>query len=162
MTSAAFKATYVDARPYRGLKIVRFMFDVAVEDSTDALAILGGFPRPDEPVYVGIAPIKEGATKAVSEAPKPANDVPKEHRPFNEWPPSQQAFLRCQDINFRAFLRATYPDRGPIRNAEHAAELVRSLCGVASRADILLGTQAGGRWLLLMSAFEAWVREPIA
>ncbi len=160
MTRSVFQATFYDQKPLKTHGSHLFVFEVPNELADEALRILGGLPRhaKEHAVWVGIAridPDKANPAKAVNEAPKPA-DEPKIARPFNELPLSQQAALRCQDRDFRAFLRAIYPEHAPINNAEQAAYVVRSLCGVSSRADILSGTQAGGRWLLLMSAYESF------
>jgi hypothetical protein len=58
--------------------------------------------------------------------------------------------LKCQDITFQLWLSAL-----PIgREYEDAAQAVRAYCEVNSRADILPGTHAGDRWIVLLRAYE--------
>lgn len=55
-----------------------------------------------------------------------SSDKPRRH--FSELPRSQQAALACEDKRFQDWLIC--------RDAEHAAQMVRGLCGVVSRADL--------------------------
>ena len=168
MTAIAFKAVYIDAKSMRGVKAVRFTFDVPVEDSNEALEVLGGMPRPDEPVYVGITRIKEGA-QAAPEPPQAQLESPaydrsasfpneKEHKRFNMLPLSQQAGIRCGDPAFWKFLNEQhFSEIGLVDNADAAAGAVRHVCGVASRADLKSNTEAGRIWTHLNRDFEVWM-----
>ena len=168
MPAIVFKAVYIDAKSMRGVKAVRFTFDVPVEDSNEALEVLGGMPRPDEPVYVGITRLREGAQATVGEPPaaqleSPAHDRSasfpneKERKRFDMLPMSQQAGIRCNDPAFWHFLNVEHSDCGTVMDAESSATIVRHLCGVTSRADLKSNTEAGVEWAKINRDFEVWM-----
>jgi hypothetical protein len=66
----------------------------------------------------------------------------------------QQAAMCCSDPVFCNYLIGTHG--AFIGTEEDAAAFVRDWCGVASRSQILLGTQAASRWDRLYSQFVAW------
>lgn len=74
--------------------------------------------------------------------------------------PAQQAGMRCREPLFWAFL---IEERfGLIGSEEAAAAMVRSICGVASRAELSqpLFADARSKWHQLDDAYVAWkVRE---
>jgi len=84
---------------------------------------------------------------------------------------SQQAGVLCNDAAFQRFLHEgvrTDADRigggrawsRPVTNNDDAAEAVRFLCGVNSRADLDKANAAGERWREIVGLYRAWVREP--
>lgn len=76
--------------------------------------------------------------------------MPKDRRPFETLPLSQQAAMLCADARFREFLGT---DR------VGAAEYVRSYCGVQSRGDIKEGQNSGKDWLLLRAKYDQWLTD---
>ena len=145
---AAFKATFSDFRLIKGRKVAQIIFELPIEGCDAALEALGGVPRPDRETWAAIARLDP---KAV---PEPSEPIQLGKRTFEELPFSQQAALRCQDMEFREFLRHECGSKAA--NAEEAAEEIRARCGVTSRKDLLPNTQAGNRWLLIESAYQAW------
>lgn len=79
----------------------------------------------------------------------------KDRKPFASLPLSQQAAMRTEDKDFQLFLEA----RGPIHDQESYADVVRAICGVESRANIKLGTQAGIAWMELEDKFQAYLTD---
>lgn len=80
---------------------------------------------------------------------------------WDELSPAQQAGIWCADPLFQAFLCSTYTAELWRENREdRAADLVRELCGVKSRADIAPGTSAWLKWRDLASHYRTWQREP--
>lgn len=148
MTAPIFKATFSDFKSIKTRGVYQFIFEVPVDKADAALDTLGGVPKPAQEVWVGIALLDPDKA-----APEPAKPVLLGKRRFEELPLVQQAVLRCQEMDFREFLRNSNRKAG---NAEEAAEAVRIQCGVKSRADLLPDTQAGNRWLLIESAYRAW------
>lgn len=79
--------------------------------------------------------------------------------------PAQQAGIRCEEPAFAAFLRECYADAynetaGPANEFERAAQCVRLICGVDSRAHIKPGTGAAASWMMIDADFRAWKLAP--
>ncbi len=68
--------------------------------------------------------------------------------------PAQQAAIRCAEPEFQRFMDAASEDE--------AAQLVRMVCAVQSRAELNTDPQARGRWHLLENDYWAWQRNPRA
>lgn len=86
---------------------------------------------------------------------------------WHEMKLSQQAGVLCNDPVFQKFLhegvRLDHGKRAwsrPVSNTDDAAEAVRYLCAVNSRADLDKGNVSGDRWREIVSLYRAWVREP--
>ena len=138
---SAFQACFSDFKLIKSRKVAQFLLEVPLEGADSALAALGGLPRPDAEIWVGVARLTE---KPSHESPMPS----KEHRKFRELPFPQQAALRCNDPAFRKFIK--------VNNAEEAAIWVREHCGVTSRSQIDPCAASGSRWHDLNLEFEAW------
>lgn len=147
---AAFKATFVTCRQVRDE--VHFILSVPAELGTQCLEAIGGFPKPGESRWCGVAritPTKEDRpqelqrTRQTSLEKEPA-------RPHN--PYSRRAGILSGDPQFQAWVDT--PDCND--KAAYAASIIRNKCGVTTRKDILPGTDAALRFDLLQSAFVAW------
>jgi len=149
---SAFQATFSDFRLVKGRKVCQFVFETPIEAADAALETLGGLPRPDQEAWVGIARIDP--KKAASDAPKPVGE-PKERRRFVELSLAAQAGLRCNEKAFWKFLHdeMSYD----IDSEAEAAEAVRDICGVESRAAIRDGDPSGKRWDRLNADYVNWM-----
>jgi hypothetical protein len=118
-----------------------------------------GTPGSGEAIPVALARLVEDARV------KPEHV--KERQPFTEKPYATQAALRCQETAFQMFLIET--DRMPegrvgAEGVDRAADAVRRLCGVQSRADIGKGpndrstNDSGFKWRALDAEYYAWQR----
>jgi hypothetical protein len=92
-------------------------------------------------------------TVTAGTSPKAGED----RRPFSALPLSQQAALRCNDLEFQLFasLQPGASERGDIVN------FVRSYCGIKSRSELDEQEPDGSsperrRWQDLESKFQAW------
>lgn len=102
------------------------------------------------------------------EQPKAPASAPAEKQPQNwhDMKLSQQAGVLCNDPAFQKFLnegvRLGSPRAWsrPVKSVNEAAEAVRSLCAVNSRADLDKGGATGERWREIVGMYRAWVREP--
>ncbi len=153
MQAAAFSATYSDFRIVKGRKCAQIVLEVPIEAADAALAALGGVPRPDAEVWVGVARIDP--TKAASE-PRKAISGPsdRERQKWRELPPAKQAAIRCKEIPFQRFLAET--QKSIAADEEAASEAVRETCRVTTRANILEGTKAALEWRKLDEQYLAW------
>lgn len=68
-----------------------------------------------------------------------------------------QAAMCCGQPGFLAFLRDRHGLEAPL-TAERAAQKVRSLCGVSSRAEFNTDGKAADAWRALYGAFQTWKR----
>jgi len=70
---------------------------------------------------------------------------------------SQQAGALCHDANFRAWCEVTYGD--PCRDDAAAAQLIRDLCGVESRAHLDTNPDAAALFRELLGDYDASKRD---
>ena len=123
-----------------------------LDDNTQSL-LLDFIKAPMGTIYMlGMGRVGDDGEPAKT-TPAPSETPGKPKKRFHELPLSQQAALRCGDQNFRAFLHI---DGWETYDAESAAEVVRSICNVDSRAELSTDAFAGQQWTNLNSKFEAW------
>lgn len=75
-------------------------------------------------------------------------------RKWGELPYPQQAALACNDPVFRAYLNEAFGYQAT--STDEAAEAIRDLCGVGSRAALQPGTHAGAKWAETWINYGAW------
>ncbi len=155
MAAPVFKATFSDFRNVKTRKTVQFIFEVPSEGADEALAILGGVPRPDKEIWVAVARLDP--TKAASAPDKAAGEPQKERRRFDTLPLPQQAALRCNSEAFQRFLGEHYGIDSMSETG--AADAVRSICSITSRSELKPGTVGGLTWVKLNSQFDFWLRD---
>lgn len=98
----------------------------------------------------------------------PASDEPAPERARKSWydmTAAQQAGILCNDDGFCKYLRDEYSaiynaTSGPANQSERAAQVVRRICGVASRNLIERNPTATVKWRNLVSDYRAWIRAP--
>lgn len=148
MTVATFAACYADWKLIKTRKTVQIILEVPVEKSNEAYAALNGMPNAGEEIWVAVArldptKIKSGASASGrdedgqlgrSASSRPHKPVAAERRL------TQRAGILCADPLFHKWL-------GQISKMENVTEeeatvYVRNKCGVASRKEIVPGTDA--------------------
>lgn len=134
----AIRATFHDIRPIKGRKLAQLVFEIPVEQADEALAALGGYPRPDHERWCGIALLDPANFSEPSSTPQ--------RRPFHELSMTQQAAIKCTDQEFQKFMSTA--------NEHDCANAVRVRCGVKTRADIKPDTSAGDCWVRLLADYE--------
>jgi hypothetical protein len=145
MTDAAIvKATYSDYRRVKGRKVLQLIFEVPIEQAPQIHERFGE-PAPDGSTWVAIARLNEGAAK-----------VEKPKRSWSELSRAEQAGLKCADTDFSGYLWAR-TNQMDIPEWT-AAEAVRKLCGVNSRAELDRNPNAGKAWDSLYSDYQFWKR----
>lgn len=166
----AFRATFSDLKNIKTRQVVQLIFEIPLADFDAAYEVLGGMPNPSAERWFGIAALKSTPAKeeppADTAKPQPVPDKPQAgaKRDWRDLPPSQRAALRGNNAPFRAFLRENYSrdwmlarDVWPEEDAA-AAECIRLICGVGSRADLDKNHEARVIWHQLDSEFQAWER----
>lgn len=78
---------------------------------------------------------------------------------------AQRAGILCNEGGFHTFLTEKYPEttfraaaKFPKDAVKAAAEALRSLCNVHTRANLLDGTPAGRRYLEIDAEYAGWLR----
>jgi len=99
------------------------------------------------------------AAKETAAKPRQKDSSPSPHpggakRPFRDLPPQQQAGMRCDEPTFAAFLKEQREDDWV--EAPDAADCVRLICGVTSRAELETNHKARVIWNMINSQYEAW------
>ena len=88
-------------------------------------------------------------------SPEEQAEREKPKRGWDAMPLAQQAGIRCNDEAFWRFLEEQKGAR--VTTPEQAADQVRGLCNVHSRADLQRGTAAGNQWQDLNDEYQAWM-----
>jgi hypothetical protein len=149
---AAIAGTFADFRTVKGRKQAQLIIEVPLEKADEALRALGGVPQPSNPKWVAIVLLKpEAAQRASNGHAEPS----KERRKWEDLPPAQQAAIRCGEPEFRRFLSEV---KGLPVSADGAADVVRHLCGVQSRAELNTHPVPAELWRKLEADFWAWQR----
>jgi hypothetical protein len=147
----AFRATYSDFKLVRTRKVVQIVLEVPLEQSNEVLDVLGGMPDPSQESWVGVARLYSDApTTQPDSPPRP----PAAKRDWRDMMPAQQAGIRCDEPAFGAFLREQRKDDWI--EAPDAAECVRLICGVQSRAELSTNPKARLIWKQLDEQYQAW------
>lgn len=164
MKPAAIQAQLVDMRNVGAHKSLKLTLHVPEEHALAAIEAFG-WPTGANPVPVALARLQLGKEAMLAEdnnarpapRPVPGTDAPgqaKERRPFTTLPLPQQAALLCADPVFRTFLREEHGRH--CADKDEAADALRILCGVASRAEIQTNTKAGETFVCNRERFLAW------
>lgn len=132
MSSAAIQGDYVDLRFVKGRKVCQVVIEIPIEAGEKFVAAFGT-PNPASGVPVALARITTNA-RAERKGGKLA----------------QRAGILCNERSFQMFMEA--------HDADEAAEAVRKLCGIGSRADLDHDENAATRFLTLESRYIATLR----
>lgn len=128
-----------------------------------------GWPTQVNPVPVAIARLIHGAAATPKEAvsdrcdsdsPPPA--PARAHKAFRKLSYAQQAGILCADPKFWRFLSEECPnDDGLVKTEEDAVYVVRNICLVDSRRDIIPGSVAARAWRELVDRYRVWELVPV-
>lgn len=174
MTQGAFEAKKHAYRQTQDGIVVSFVIHPNDVDAVFAVAPLGtrymvGFAeigeddKPSEPEASNCKPDLKApgdnlAKQALSGGEQPDGSYKEPRRPFASLPLSQQAAIRCGDVDFQKFMVERYAGPHPFRaSADNAAIMVREACGIASRSEILRGTASELLWESIEEKYQAWL-----
>ncbi len=149
---AIFQATFADFKIVKTRSVAQIIVEIPLEAADNALAALGGVPRPDRELWVAIARL---ANPAPTQAPK-ATERPKHSL-------ARQAAILCHDARFQKFIEELHG--AAIENVidegyeEPFPEVVRRLCRVESRGEFDTDKSAGEQWNKLHAEFLQWEKE---
>lgn len=151
---AVFQGSLVDLKNVGTHKSVRLIVEVP-EEYGEAIVRAFGWPTRVKPVSVAVARL-EGDGEQIKQPERQP-----EPRHFDDLSYAEQAGIICKDPDFKEFLQST----APYKNAGNFIEgwtpeaLVRSCCGVQSRADIKEDNKAGRQWRIILNRFRRWQDE---
>ena len=179
---AAFEAVFHQVRPVASRKAVQVILEVPIEHQMKVLSVLGGMACHDGSVRVAVARLGKTAETG-PDHPDQGEGVglntggarPGTPSPAPEKKPlslASKVAMTCASPTFHDWLRRHHSDRwlaafhnarkkdggGQPRDADAAAEYVRRACGVSSRSEIVLGSDAAAIWGTISVEFEHWQR----
>lgn len=84
------------------------------------------------------------------------DELPKQKKPtdWREVQPAAQAGIRCAEPRFRDYLRSEHGKN--TRSPDEAAEVIRKMCGVASRTELSTNHKALTLWHSIDSGYREW------
>ncbi len=140
---------------------IRVILHVPAERGELLTKVLG-WPTYTNPVPVALARLEIGAFHsapvdgdATATPQPPVASASGESRPSHSF--AQDAAIKCTKPHFRLFLEKTFlPRDNKCNDADGAAEIVRYLCDVKSRAEIIEGTAAADKWERLLWRYTNW------
>lgn len=179
MTASAFSASYSEWRLVKTRGVVQLIFEVPLHQSDAAYHALGGMPDAAQERWFAIARLNEDRKEAMSDThkkqttdtPPRSDDLPVPDgasipdKPVRRRTPvapekrlAQRAALMCIDPVFQKYLCDNFDLVNC--NEEGAANMIRQICDVESRSQILPGSPAANKFDRLYGQFIAWRNAP--
>ena len=170
----AIAGTYSDLKFIKSRSIAQVVVEIPIERAGEVVALFGT-PQPGAEVWVALARLNDnpagsfnGRTSGFD--PEDGGSTPspaaKPRTPWSDMPPAQQAGIRCADPKFMAFLTArmaaedaffkAHLVRPPVETADAAADVVREVCRVQSRAELMTNEVAAVLWRTLDTEYQEW------
>lgn len=146
----AISGSLVDARNVATHKSFRLVIDIPAEEAMTAIEAFG-WPTMAAPVPVAVARLA-----VAPEIEATAEVVPiSGKRTWRELSYAQQAGIRCNEPAFWKYL--TEVGEADVGDADKAANYVRLICKVHSRADFDKYPWAKAEWLHLERKYQTWL-----
>lgn len=155
----AIGGVFSDFKIIRTRSVCQLIIEIPIEKADPTLKALGGVPQPSKERWVGIVALT--GDPGLQEPPTSEEDpfaeddgcpndlVPGEKSkvtPFSELSPSTQSVLKCNDPDFRRWMKVSQP--------EDCAIAIRAHCRVITRADLNTNPDAAARWKNLLGQYE--------
>ena len=139
MDKAIITGTFSECKFVKTRSVMQIVIEVPIESADAGLAVLGGVPQPGAEVHVAVARL---ATRAEPRVKARSGSL------------AAQSAMMCGEPTFMKFLE----NRCDLVfcNDTCAAEMVRQLCDVKSRAEFDTDEAAGRRWKNLYLEYKAW------
>ena len=156
---AVIQAQLVDVRNVGFNKSVKLTLHVPAEQAHLVMSAFG-WPTMIDPVPVAVArlDLKKVAGPLFDDGMQQATTEPKAKAPRRPVAPekrlAQRSAILCGDLPFRKFLEGEVNQ--PIMDEATAADVLRKLCGVTSRSELVVGTEEGDRFEQLLGRYAAW------
>lgn len=175
----AFKGEFSDFKIVKTRSVCQIVLEIPLEQADDALAVLGGVPRPDRQVWVAVARL--GVDGGDGEPQRTVNPRPSGSVGSNPTPPTSSDGARGQDIPEKPVSSQTPPRPAPsdgerirtravmlckderfrhwlgLTRDDMVDAYVRNWCAIQSRAELATNPEAQKRFLLLEAQYRAEV-----
>jgi hypothetical protein len=146
---AVIAGTFADFKLIKTRSTAQLIIEVPIEHADIALTALGGIPQPGKECSVAVARMDIKKKKPFE-------------RPGKRVTLAQQAALLCGDESFREFLversRTVIGIIDTPQSSELAADVVRNICEVESRAEFDSDPAAAERWSALHVQYRDWLQ----
>jgi hypothetical protein len=153
---AVFTGVYSDARMIKSRSVAMVSIEIPIERYQEFIALFGA-PIPGESKWVAIAAM--GSEPAIPDDPQSEKKASL----------AQIAGIKCNDVGFQKWLwvgfpaackRATDDEHGVALDGDVvAARVVRSLCKVASRADLDKSAESADKFRKLLAMYDSHVAQ---
>lgn len=140
----AISAQFVKLQPVQTRKVVQVILEAPEEQADAILSALGGYPKSDNPQWVGVAPLEAEA------AQKPAED-----RKGGKL--AQRAGILCGEPAFQKYITDDQGYNG-VDSDKKAAEWLRFVCCVDSRADLDHDAKGAAVFRDIERGYRDWMR----
>jgi hypothetical protein len=149
---AAISGTFSDLKTVKSRSVVQLVIEVPIEQGAAVIEAFG-FPQPGAEIHVAVARLVAAST-TIEHQPKDE----KPRRKFSDMPRWQQSGIRCNEPAFWKWLIDRH--NFGVDTPQEAAEAVREICGVFSRAELDSQPTAGERWDRMEAEFDIWMHHP--
>lgn len=151
--AAIIEAEYVEWRMVKTRSSLQLIFEVPLEAQQRVMQALG-VPLPNVSTPVAICRLVDVAARAPRQIVQGTQEPLEADPPRPPRPMSQLSAMTCNEGGFWRFLA----EKGDyqVKNADDAAQYVRLICGVKSRAEFDTNVHAAGKWRDLKAEYEAW------
>jgi hypothetical protein len=150
VTGQPFSADFVDFKTYQTRSVIRLFFESPIEDADEILKRLGGVPTAAKSRACAIVLLNPEPEEPKA-APEPASSKPAgaepERTPWHKLSFTKQAGILCKEPGFQKWLR--------VDDEEAAADMVRRICGCASRRDLDRNPDAAAIWIKLSDSYRS-------
>jgi hypothetical protein len=160
---AIFKGDYVDIKFIKSRNVAQVWIEIPIEESTEFIAQFGA-PMPSKTVPVALARLTGSAVNHADTGEEaghhgaitlPASEP---ERPKGG-KLAQRAGILCGEVSFRKFLaeQGSY-DGIAVLDSIMAADELRGICGISSRAELDHNPEAAFRFKELEGRYKAWLQ----
>jgi hypothetical protein len=132
---AVITGTFADLKLVKTRSTVQVIIECPIEQAKQVTDLLG-FPLPGQEIHVAVARLSTNRG-----TPKTQTNL------------AQQAGIACGTSSFHIFLQETHPHV----TSDTAAQMVRDICGVASRRELDSDPAKGRLWQALHGRYIEWL-----
>jgi hypothetical protein len=149
---AAIQGDFVDLRFVKGRKVCQIIIEAPIEAGG---AIVSAFGTPNPAITIPVVLARLNSPYEAKETPIAEAKQADPHRLTKGGKLSREAAMLCQAGAFWKFMEEHVI--GTPRNSDEAADLLRSECGVTSRAELDHDEKAAARFREIKSSYDAWM-----
>lgn len=166
----AIAGEFADFKLVKTRSVAQIVIEVPIEEG-ELVVRMFGIPQPGKPVRLALARLNKESEvvpdTSSTDAERRHKNGAGDKKAWSDLPPAQQAGIRCAEKAFWKFLNedgygALGEKTDVVEDEAKAANYVRLICGVHSRADIGKDRSSLNKWRDLESAYQAWLHDPVS